>query len=88
MQGGTDSFSGFSYSHLEKTLGDDIDWYNAQFYSGFGSMGNAIDYNDIVKDCPLNQTNLVAGTFINPRSGKGFVDVDKVRSTVKQLLYK
>lgn len=32
------NLSGFNYVQLERTVGANISWYNAQFYSGFGSI--------------------------------------------------
>lgn len=88
LMGGNDSFSGFNYSELEKNYGDEIDWYNAQFYSGFGTMEYTTDYTAIVTDCPLEPSRLVAITLTNPGNGSGFVNLDKVKKTVRQLLKK
>jgi chitinase len=35
---GGSNLSGFNYVQLEQTVGANISWYNAQFYSGFGSI--------------------------------------------------
>jgi hypothetical protein len=32
------NLSGFDYGALDKAMGAQIAWYNAQFYSGFGSI--------------------------------------------------
>ncbi|KDR68302.1 hypothetical protein GALMADRAFT_146525 [Galerina marginata CBS 339.88] len=88
LKGGRDTFSGFNYADLEAQYGDDINWYNVQFYSGYGSMENTTDYNEIVKDFPLNPRRLVAGTLTNKANGGGFVELDKVNSTVRQLANK
>ena len=86
MKGNTDPFSGIKYSDLETAFGYLIDWYNVQFYSGFGTMSATQDYIDIVTDCPLDPCKLVAGTLTSTSSGSGYVDLDTVKSTMRQLL--
>ncbi|EDR05807.1 glycoside hydrolase family 18 protein [Laccaria bicolor S238N-H82] len=86
LKGGKDPFSGITYSDLEKNYGDSIDWYNTQFYSGFGSMKDTTDYDAIVTGCPLDPSRLVAGILTNKDNGNGWVELDTVKSTVQQLL--
>ncbi|KIK52933.1 glycoside hydrolase family 18 protein [Collybiopsis luxurians FD-317 M1] len=86
LQGSSNHISGFSYSDLEKSYGSQIDWYNAQFYSGFGSMSSTQDYDDIVKDLPLDPSRLVAGTLTNPGDGSGYVPLVLVENTVRELV--
>ena len=86
LAGGQDPFSGITYSDLEKNYGDTIDWYNAQFYSGFGSMKDTTDYNAIITGCPLDPSKLVAVILTNKDNGNGWVELDTVKSTVRQLL--
>ena len=83
---GGNSISGFDYKTLEQEYGDEIDWYNAQFYSNYGSMSDPQDYNDIITKCPLNPSRLVAGTLSNKDNGSGWVKLDTVKSTVRQLM--
>ena len=85
---GGGNISGFSYTKVEANCGDDINWYNAQFYSGFGSMRNTTDYDNIVTNFPLDPSRLVAGTLSNPSDGNGFVELDTIKSTMRQLLEK
>ena len=77
---------GFNYTTLETNCGSDIDWYNAQFYSGFGSMIDTTDYDNIVKKFPLDPSRLVASTFSNSTDGYGWVPLDTLKSTIRQLL--
>ncbi|KIK52934.1 glycoside hydrolase family 18 protein, partial [Collybiopsis luxurians FD-317 M1] len=86
LKGGPDPFSGFKYSDLEKGYGNQIDWYNVQFYSGFGTMSNTTDYTDIVQKCPLDPSRIVAGTLTNSDDGSGFVPLDEIKTTVNKLL--
>ena len=44
---GGGNLSGFSYVELEQQAGADIDWYNGQFYNGFGEPTLA-NYQSIV----------------------------------------
>ena len=82
-------FGGVSnYTALEEACGNDIDWYNAQFYSGFGSMTDTTDYDNIVTRFPLDPSRLVAGTFSNSTDGFGYVELDTLKSTIRQLLQK
>lgn len=85
---GESNLSGFDYKALEQNYGDEIGWYNAQFYSGFGSMSDPTDYNAIVTNCPLDPSRLVAGTLSNKSNGTGWVELNTVKSTVRQLLRK
>jgi len=87
LKGGS-NLSVFSYQTLEQKYGHEIDWYNAQFYSGFGSMSNSTDYDDIVTKCPLDPSRLVAGTLSNKNNGSGWVELDIVKSTVRGLMKK
>ncbi|EDR05811.1 glycoside hydrolase family 18 protein [Laccaria bicolor S238N-H82] len=86
LKGGEDPFSGINYSDLEKNYGDAIDWYNAQFYSGYGSMKDTTDYDAIVTGCPLDPSRLVAIILTNKDNGTGWVELDTVKSTVRKLL--
>ncbi|KAJ6624955.1 endo-beta-N-acetylglucosaminidase [Mycena sp. CBHHK59/15] len=80
------NLSGFDYIQLEKTVGDKISWYNAQFYSGFGSVFPDTQYISIVEfGDGLDPSRLVATTLTNPEDGFGFVDIDNVVSSVQDL---
>lgn len=81
------NISGFSHSTLETDSGDDIDWYNVQFYNGMGSMADTTDYTNIVTGVPLDPSRLVAITLTNPDNGTtGWVELDTVKATVRRLL--
>jgi chitinase len=83
-----DTFSGFEYSTLEKEHSADIDWYNVQFYSGFGSMKSITDYEAIVAECPLDPSRIVALTLSSASNGSGFVELNTVKKTMRKLLQK
>ena len=75
LKGGA-NISDFDYQTLEQNYGDEIGWYNAQFYSGYGSMSDPKDYNDIVMNCPLDPSRLVAITLSNEVNGRGLGGVE------------
>jgi chitinase len=85
LSGGS-NISGFSYQSVEANCGADIDWYNVQFYSGFGSMSDRTDYDNIVKNFPLDPSRLVALTLANKADGQGWVKLKIIKSTMRQLL--
>ncbi|KAF9460652.1 endo-beta-N-acetylglucosaminidase [Collybia nuda] len=83
------NLSGFDYIELERTMGSKIAWYNAQFYSGFGSIFPEQQYIDIVEYGPgLDPSRLVASTLTNPDLGGGYVDPDEVVQSVMALARK
>ncbi|KAJ7460649.1 glycoside hydrolase family 18 protein [Mycena latifolia] len=80
------NLSGFDYIELEKRVGHHISWYNAQFYSGFGSFFPDDMYLDIVAfGRGLHPSRLVATTLTNPDAGFGFIDIDSITSSVQDL---
>lgn len=85
---GGGNISGFSYTDVEANCGDDIDWYNAQFYSTYGSMQYTTDYDNIITKFPLDPSRLVALTLSNSANGYGWVELDTIKSTMRQLLQK
>lgn len=81
------NLSGFDYIQLENTTGSEISWYNAQFYSGFGSIFPDDQYISIV-NFGLDPNRLVATTLTNPANGDGYVSADNVVTSVKELAAK
>lgn len=66
------NLSGFDYEALEVMRGNEIAWYNTQFYSGWGDMSNPIMYEMILrKGWPAEK--VVVGLITNPENGNGFV---------------
>ncbi|KAJ7099563.1 endo-beta-N-acetylglucosaminidase [Mycena belliarum] len=80
------NLSGFDYIQLEQQMGSKIAWYNAQFYSGFGTLFPDSQYIDIVNfGSGLNPNRLVASVLTNPANGGGYISPDEVVSSVKDL---
>ncbi|KAJ6581178.1 endo-beta-N-acetylglucosaminidase [Mycena capillaripes] len=87
LEGG--NLSGFDYIELDKRVGHLISWYNAQFYSGFGTFFPDDMYLKIVNfGKGLHPSRLVATTVTNPDGNSGFIDIDEVVSSVKDLAQK
>ncbi|KAK7031427.1 S5A-reductase domain-containing protein [Favolaschia claudopus] len=83
------NLSGFDYIELEKRVGHKISWYNAQFYSGFGSFFPDDLYLEIVNfGSGIHPNRLVATTFTSPDEGFGFVDLDSVVSSIQDLAFR
>jgi len=83
LRGGS-NLSGFDYSALESSDGDDISFYNAQFYSGFGSMRSPDDFNSITSH-GLAASKIVAGQLTSAANGNGYIPYDQLNSTIVQL---
>ncbi|KAJ7173745.1 endo-beta-N-acetylglucosaminidase [Mycena filopes] len=83
------NLSGFDYFKLEAAVGSEISWYNAQFYSGFGSFFPDQMYLDIVSTGPgkngLHPSRLVATTLTDESEGFGFIELDEVVDSITQL---
>jgi len=83
------NLSGFDYIELEKQVGPSISWYNAQFYSGFGTVFPDDQYINITQyGMGLDPSRLVATVLTNPDSGFGYVDPDEVVSSITALIAK
>lgn len=78
------NLSGFSYRALEKAVGHEIDWYNAQFYCGWGSAEDTSGYDRIV-DAGWRPERVVMGLITNPEGGAGWVDDETLYETLLVL---
>lgn len=87
LEGGA-NLSGFSYDALYKSpAGAKIAYFDAQFYSGFGSLQTPSDYEAVVAH-GYPPSKVVAGTIANPADGSGFVPISTVANSVTQLVAK
>ena len=83
---GGSNLSGFSYISLyQSSVGPDIAWFNAQFYSGFGSLYNTTDYDKIVNGGVFTADKVVGGTLANPADGSGYTPLTNLLQTLKAL---
>ncbi len=92
--------SGFSYFLLERLRGASIDWYNTQFYNGWGSLDESLPglglegwgfsdglYDYIVRSAGWRPERVVVGLLTNPRhGGSGYVGWEGVTRVLAGLL--
>lgn len=83
LRGGP-NLSGFSYLTLEEQLGDEIAFYNAQFYNGFGSMNKTDEFDRIVK-FGWDPQKIVVGQITAPTNGYGHVPFKNLNVTIAAL---
>ena len=69
------NLSGFSYEALEVMRGPQIDFYNTQFYCGWGDIRKPDGYALILSRGWLPQ-KVVVGLVTNPENGSGWVPFD------------
>lgn len=84
------NLSGFDYETLAAaavtTSGlEMIDFMNAQFYSGFGSMDSPADFESIVAN-GWDPTVILAGQLTNPDNGYGYISTPLLNQTVIDLV--
>ena len=82
---GGGNLSGFDYFELEAQRGDSIDFYNGQFYFGWGDASSAADYEDIIDD-GFPAEKVVMGQLTNPSNGNGYVDLDTALPVIQELV--
>ncbi|MGW2095144.1 glycosyl hydrolase family 18 protein [Promicromonospora sukumoe] len=85
MAGRTSFSGGFSYAELERQAGDRIDWYNTQFYCGWGDLRTTTVYDQILAN-GFTPGRVVAGTVTNPGNCSGYVDPPTFDATVGTLV--
>ncbi|KAL6882287.1 endo-N-acetyl-beta-D-glucosaminidase precursor [Trichoderma longibrachiatum] len=78
------NLSGFSYAALQQAQGSNVDWYNTQFYSGFGSMADTADYDRIVAN-GFAPAKVVAGQLTTPE-GAGWIPTSNLNNTIISLV--
>jgi hypothetical protein len=80
------NLSGFNYIDLYRSrAGANIAWFNAQFYSGFGSMSSTADYEHVLAGGVFSADKVVAGVIANPHDGFGFIPLATLEKTVHAL---
>lgn len=81
---GRGNLSGFSYKGLEREVGREVAFYNAQFYNGFGWMGSGKLF-DLVVAAGWDPRRVVVGQLTSPENGGGFVRHEVLGETVGAL---
>jgi hypothetical protein len=77
--------SGFSYPELEcSTFGQEISWYNTQFYCGWGDASTTAWYDAIIA-AGWKPEKIVMGVVTNPGNGAGHVAMSKLADNCARL---
>ncbi|MFT3887201.1 MAG: family 20 glycosylhydrolase [Arachnia sp.] len=82
---GGDNLSGFDYEELYRARGDEIDWVQVQFYSGFGSLEDTRDVQRIIDRGVYPVEKLVLGAVGHPDDAQGYVPIDQLCATLSQI---
>lgn len=90
---GGGNLSGFSYATLEEdavattaTGAEMVDFLNAQFYSGFGTMATPADFEQIVDGSGWDPARIVAGQLTAASNGYGYTSIPTLNETVMELV--
>lgn len=82
---GRRSLSGFNHFHLEASEeGRLVEWYNVQFYCGWGDASNTAGIDSMVES-GWDPKRLVLGVLTSPQCGHGFVSTPALKNTVQEL---
>ncbi|KAK6538717.1 hypothetical protein TWF694_010292 [Orbilia ellipsospora] len=87
------SLSGFDYLELDKQAvsrtrpgGKLVNWYNCQFYNGWGDATSQEFYNSIAgPGGAFDPSRVVLGVLVNPDLGWGYVPVAQLTDVIHQL---
>ncbi|WP_344863226.1 glycosyl hydrolase family 18 protein [Amycolatopsis ultiminotia] len=85
---GGGGLSGLDYDRLYRDRGDQISWFNTQFYCNWGSLADTSGYEGIIEHGVVPAEKVVAGTVTNPANCDGYVDMPTLQSTVGSLVQK
>lgn len=85
LAGRTAFSGGFDYAELEATVGDSIDWYNTQFYCGWGDLASTEDLEAVLAN-GFTPDRVVAGTVTNPGNCSGWVEPAVLDATLRELI--
>ena len=89
---GVGNLSGFSYAEVEMAVGSMVDWYNVQFYCGWGSLwpgrgrGGVEMYRAILERGGWDPRRVVVGTVTNTRNGAGWVPERVLRGSLAGMM--
>lgn len=85
LSGGSSFSGGFSYRQLETDLSSQIDWYNGQFYCGWGDLSSTSAYDAAIGN-GFAPSRVVAGTVTNRANCSGYQDTTTLDSTIGSLV--
>jgi hypothetical protein len=73
-------------TELTRPNGKLVNWYNAQFYNGWGDASSTDMYDRIVSEGGWSPDRIVMGVLTNPGDGgSGFVQLPTLKSVVSSL---
>ncbi|GAP83950.1 putative chitinase [Rosellinia necatrix] len=78
------NLSGFDYEALEVMRGNQIAWYNAQFYCGWGDASNPVMYNMCIRKGWAPE-KVVVGLVTTPENGPGYVPFEILGPNLRLL---
>lgn len=78
------NLSGFDYNALEISRGDQIAWYNAQFYNGWGDAHTPVLF-ELCVNHGWKPDKLAIGVLTTPDNGHGFVPFSMLAPTLHHL---
>lgn len=81
------NLSGFDYMELELRRGGEIDFYNAQFYNGWGNGASSAMY-ELMLQQGWPRRKIVIGLLTNPENGNGWVPWDALSAVLIGLRYR
>ncbi|KIV92159.1 hypothetical protein PV10_06620 [Exophiala mesophila] len=88
LMAGRRHLSGFDHRLLEAARGNQIAWYNAQFYNGWGGMNDTAAYDEIVRN-GWSPRKVVAGMLTHPKhGGSGYVPLELSAAVLSLLVEK
>ena len=86
------NLNGFRYQTLERELGRDIAFYNAQLYNGWGTVESPVFYEMMLgngsgldPECPWVPEKVLLGDVTSPDNGVGYANASVFNATVAAL---
>jgi hypothetical protein len=94
LEGDDENLSGFDYDQLYADVGDDIDWFNAQFYCNWGEptvddYDAIIDYQQSGEGAGIPSQKIVMIALTNESNcpeGAGWIPLDQLQQNLRALV--
>jgi hypothetical protein len=85
LTGGGGSFGGFSYKEFDQSsAGQQVDWYNGQFYSGFVEGSFEDSYGHAINN-GFGPSRVVMGFLNSANDGGGYVGLNHIEEIIANL---
>ncbi|MCA1188821.1 chitinase [Saccharopolyspora sp. 6T] len=83
---GGGNLSGFDYDRLYRDVGEEIAFFNAQFYNGWGDASSTSDFDAIVERGVIPADRIAVTALTNGgNGGSGYVDASTLRDVLAEL---